>query len=1222
MTLASLGVVLAMTASFAPAAQRLDLDLSSAEWQASTKGAFTLHFDRRGVLTMSHSDTPAVNGDHATFSRVIDLPEGRKGPLVLRFYLTDDYCGDKQQAIYFRDAVKERVSDWKEEVRFCEVLLDDVVVWSKDVIGRNGTTAGERFCDLDISELVKGKADVKLAFRVRDEADTGKETFATDVFWARPELIWAYGDAPPPVEFPPRLPLRREKFKPTVPAAPVSGSMTLTVRNPSGVSLDAWPIRWGVPLPQGAIARATQVALQDAGGKPIALQTRVLTRWPDESVKWLQFDFVAPLTPGDTQYRLRYGTDVSGAIDGAVVGAASAPTPFAGGLSAVVATEAGEASLKAQVGAGGTVLSGGPVCSETALEAPYRTADGREPLSAQVAVRAYEGFPAMFVRHTLQVSGTKGGVQLRELALTLSDAPWSAHLPGIDGRSTEFPGARFALRQTDDRTFAVADQGGARAEPTQGRWDGWALSGDGRAFVALRWPWQQFPVGLRANADGEQLLLLAGPEPLALAPGEAKTHELLVCSNPKAIDAAQAAALNTVFQRPPVVVFQPGWTAATDVFGPFLEKDERRFPDYEAAAADLAQDVIAQRERQRAYGFENFGDLQFGWGFGEALTYWQNTEYDYAHSLLWQFLRTGDPELFYAGEQAAMHYRDVDLIHADDEHPTWIGGAHHHSETHTGHPPSISHHWTEGLFDHWLLTGDARSLECGRQAAAYAERVAMASGYGGGERDAGWNLIALMGAYRATGDEAMLKAAEKKVGEVLAYLDPVRGVSSRPIYEQTAYEGGVPFMAAILMRGLTAYYDVTKDERVGWAIAGLCDWMQCEMMPSPGRFFYKQAPQLHSTGPQLLAVDGTAFAWNFTGDPVYRKLALDVYRQGVGGASLTNMRDMPHALALLATALPPVSLVSVERPLLATLGADPAPSATFALRNLSGETESVEVRVTPTEGAAQSATAEAPDTPDPIRVPVSLPLRPGGVGAQRFTYEVLCRDETIARGELATLAVRKLPRVLLLAGQDNLTTRSLELLDLPHRRVEMGQFTPDLLADADVLICGFDTDRQPLEAHANALAKWAKEGGVVLGFRDSSGHNGWLPSPVKQDASYEPGELLDPDAAPFNMLHDVTPDTLRAVHGGSMYSAFCDLGEGWRPLASAGAKQAWDKTQPKSDGPHYGLIELRTGKGRILLSQLIPEYAWLNDDRGAQDSAGRLLLENLLAYACLSAAAD
>ncbi len=1202
------GMGVLLLAHAAGAAERADLAFGSEEWKTQTQGAFTVRLDQRGVMMMSHPDTPAKAEDWASASRLVDLPKNPKG-LVVRFYLTDDYVGDKQQAVYFRDAVKERVSDWKPEVRFAQVLLDDLVIWSKDVLGRSPSTAGERFYDLDISDLVGKKSQVKLTLRVRDEAGT-TETFATDVFWARPELIWNFGDRPPAVEFPPRLALRREKFRPTAPPAPQAGRVTLTLKNPAGVTLAAWPVRWGIPLPAGAVTKATQVALTGPDREPVSAQARVTARWPDGSAKWVLLDFVARLGKQDAAYTLQYGAGVSGAADAEAKGPADIARLLGGApselLSLKVARGGGEAAVRA-VGGAAEAVAEGPVCTEAHVRADYAGEDGKPVASSELTCVGYRGLPVVFVRHTLEVSGRKGGLALRQVALTVPGASGRGEV-GIGGAAQATLEGAWALRQESETALTFGRKQDAE-------WDGWARQPS--VLVSLRCPWQQFPDGYEAAPGGSKVLLVdvpAGQSAVALAPGEAKTHEVMIWR--QEVSAEQAAAMNAAFQRPPVIVFQPGWIAATNVFGPFAERDAQRFAEYEPVADRIAAQIAQERQSQHAYGCENFGDVQFGWGFGEALTYWANTEYDHTHALMWQFLRTGDPELYTQACEAALHYRDVDLIHADDEHPDWVGGAHHHSESHTKHGPTISHHWTEGLFDHYLLTGNTRSLECGQQASEYAKRVALGSGYGGGERDAGWNLIALMGAYRATGDGALLQAATKKVEDVLAYLDPVRGVSSAPIYEQTAYEGGTSFMTGILMRGLAMYYDETRDERVGWAICGLCDWLQCEMMPAPGRFYYKETPQQKGAGqPLLLALDGTAFAWNFTGDPAYRKLALDVYREGVSTTDITNMRDMPHALALLATALPPVAVRRVAHPFLFVVGASAAPTATFTVANLSGQPERVEVK-----GGDVSAKTEVPAGPQPVEVKVKLSVSAGQTGVVRLPYVVTSGDEKVDEGELTCLAMLKQPRLLVLAPEDNLTTKALRLLGVTFTRREMSEFRPESLAETDVLVCGFDVSSAPLGPHAAAIGEWVKGGGVVLGFRDDAASSGWLPSPLKQDASYEPGPILKPDSGPFALLDRIDRTALSGVHGGSMYHACYDLGPGWEPLASAGPKQAWDKTVPASTGPHYGLVELRHGKGRVILCQLIPEYAWLNDDAGRLESNGRKMLENLAGYACLAVA--
>ena len=87
--------------------------------------------------------------------------------------------------------------------------------------------------------------------------------------------------------------------------------VALTVREPSGVLREAWPVTSGVPIPQGRLRRARRVALRDAQGPAIPVQAEVLSRWPDGSVRWLLLDFQVDLKPrGTRQLVLSYGPDV------------------------------------------------------------------------------------------------------------------------------------------------------------------------------------------------------------------------------------------------------------------------------------------------------------------------------------------------------------------------------------------------------------------------------------------------------------------------------------------------------------------------------------------------------------------------------------------------------------------------------------------------------------------------------------------------------------------------------------------------------------------------------------------------------------------------------------------------------------------------------------------------------------------------------------------------
>ena len=74
-------------------------------------------------------------------------------------------------------------------------------------------------------------------------------------------------------------------------AADLDLPLTLTVREPAGIERVDEPVTTGVPFAPGVLAKGAPLALLDAKGKEVPLQTRVLAHWPDGSVKWVLLDF-------------------------------------------------------------------------------------------------------------------------------------------------------------------------------------------------------------------------------------------------------------------------------------------------------------------------------------------------------------------------------------------------------------------------------------------------------------------------------------------------------------------------------------------------------------------------------------------------------------------------------------------------------------------------------------------------------------------------------------------------------------------------------------------------------------------------------------------------------------------------------------------------------------------------------------------------------------------
>lgn len=75
------------------------------------------------------------------------------------------------------------------------------------------------------------------------------------------------------------------------------------------------PVCAGIPIEQGRLREPVDLVLREAGGVTNSVQTEVLARWPDQSVKWLLVDFIAPCThAGRRVYRLRART-AGGAVE-------------------------------------------------------------------------------------------------------------------------------------------------------------------------------------------------------------------------------------------------------------------------------------------------------------------------------------------------------------------------------------------------------------------------------------------------------------------------------------------------------------------------------------------------------------------------------------------------------------------------------------------------------------------------------------------------------------------------------------------------------------------------------------------------------------------------------------------------------------------------------------------------------------------------------------------
>ncbi|MFW6156663.1 MAG: hypothetical protein ACOC7J_05035, partial [Armatimonadota bacterium] len=95
--------------------------------------------------------------------------------------------------------------------------------------------------------------------------------------------------------------------------APGVGRATAPLRviNRAQTPLNAWPVHAGVPFARGEVFSTDDMRLlaPDGGAQPAAWT--VLSRWPDDSVRWAMVEFRAHAPAALTEYTVEYGASVT-----------------------------------------------------------------------------------------------------------------------------------------------------------------------------------------------------------------------------------------------------------------------------------------------------------------------------------------------------------------------------------------------------------------------------------------------------------------------------------------------------------------------------------------------------------------------------------------------------------------------------------------------------------------------------------------------------------------------------------------------------------------------------------------------------------------------------------------------------------------------------------------------------------------------------------------------
>jgi hypothetical protein len=561
-------------------------------------------------------------------------------------------------------------------------------------------------------------------------------------------------------------------------------------------------------------------------------------------------------------------------------------------------------------------------------------------------IHAYRGQPWIRVFYTF-INDHQDALMARIRRLELRCCVLDSENEGLlDGQ----PLTQGRLFQVDEDHYTIDGQ------PAGRRAAGWAAVGSDEVGMAigLRHFWQNWPkaisVGRRSIGlefcpqlspglyDGKpleeenRLYYALRNGQYAFKVGVAKTHEFHVNYFSGKPDQQELKSFFQAAEQPLLAIADPAYVSATKAMGEFPPADKQQYAGYDAWL-DRALDVhLDRREKMREYGLLNFGD----W-YGERRVNWGNLEYDLAHGMFIQFLRTGDRRYFARGEQAARHHTDVDVVHATNPHlknpwgpPPQVGEIWLHCLNHTGgyyqdaplpvsrtyqmgHSTNFGHVWVGGDFQYYFLTGDRRAREVAIQMAdamvshcptAYSDHI----------RGLGWPIILVLNAYEATGEQKYLDAATACWEVLKQKIDWQRGwvvllAKGHCVHPERTCYGNVPFMEGLTVSALARYHRLTQDPEVLRAITVGIDQMIRECWVEEDKAFRYTACPLSSPrtyASVCLAAEALAYESQLTGNLEHKRILREGLEEMLRKTSTGNGKSLaqlihftPYALSAL-----------------------------------------------------------------------------------------------------------------------------------------------------------------------------------------------------------------------------------------------------------------------------------------------------------------------------------
>ena len=651
----------------------------------------------------------------------------------------------------------------------------------------------------------------------------------------------------------------------------------------------AQPCFVSVPLAPGVLKEIDRVSLKQ-NGKLLPVQKKVLSSYPDGSVRFLFLRFLADIPANQGATVECYLNSDSGACREADEDACKellnrtmefCTTYVQKQFSGPVLTTTGKEYVM-QYG-DWSVAEEGPVCvilsnqgslSDGILcETRITAYDGKTYYDAELRLVNATEEPLPVTSWQYQLVPEEPGGKVRTC---VADSNYkTSFLTGDEGETVEKSiDAEFIMNQSNEHA----------AETFHGTFFADVTGEKGGLCTTVFQAHQNFPKALRAGKDGILIgLVPKGSRPEVLQPGMAIKQRLQLYFHGADEDLQTINHQSIMYQMPDVPMLSPKVYEDSGLFPDIFVSREHQNSEVECALS-MSADI-----HTRSYGMLCWGDAPdpnyTAQGRGQGSLVWTNNEYDYPHACMLQYARSGVRRCYDTCLVTGTHQRDVDICHYS-KNPLLMGGQWEHTKGHCVDGVIVcSHQWVEGILDCYHLTGDERFLEAALGIGENVLRLLDTPEYrktgGLNARETGWALRTLTALYKETFDKKWTGKCDWIVEQFKEWSDTFGGWLS-PYTDNTAIR--VPFMISVAIGSLMRYYREFPREDIREMILTAADDLVENCYMDTGYFFYKELPSLGRIGNNPLLLEAMAIAYELTGETKYLEYGKNTFRMMVQGS--------------------------------------------------------------------------------------------------------------------------------------------------------------------------------------------------------------------------------------------------------------------------------------------------------------------------------------------------